>query len=160
MDGNVCLIWRRKQETSATSASPETHTAIIDWASEMMRVLLLLLGCVLPPRCGAAVRVDQEVKLLMVKAGEKAELRCNQDQSNYFYMFWYQQKPQRGLTLMVLSLDAKSEDMETEYEGRWSLQRPTVYNSTLTLKASAREDGAVYFCAASIHSRRERSPAW
>ncbi|CAJ0953140.1 unnamed protein product [Ranitomeya imitator] len=126
----------------------------------MMRILLLLLSALtLHPSCGA-VLVDQMEKLRIVKTGEKVELRCKQDDGTYYNMFWYQQKPEQGLKLMVHSINMKSEDMEADYKTRWSLHRPTVYESNLTLKASAKEDGAMYFCAASIHSRRALSPAW
>ncbi|XP_040294851.1 M1-specific T cell receptor beta chain-like isoform X2 [Bufo bufo] len=114
----------------------------------MMRILLLLLSALTLLPSGSAVLVEQDKKLVMVSTGDTMKLSCTQDQSNYFNMYWYQQKLGQGLELMVFSTDVNSEDMEKDYKERWSLQRPSVYNSTLTLTASAAEDNAVYFCAA------------
>ncbi|CAJ0953139.1 unnamed protein product [Ranitomeya imitator] len=110
--------------------------------------------------CCSMVKVEQYETLRIVKSGDKLELRCKQDQNDYLSMYWYQQKPGQGLKLMVYSTGANAEDMEADYKQRWSLKRPTVYESNLTLAVSAREDGAVYFCAASMHSRRGLSPGW
>ncbi|KAG9471497.1 hypothetical protein GDO78_014541 [Eleutherodactylus coqui] len=127
----------------------------------MMRVLLLLLtASTLLPSCGA-VRVDQQPKLLIVKTGDSVNLTCEQDQSTYFNMYWYQQKPEQGLKLMVLSLEVdKPVDMEEGYKATWTLRRPTVYNSTLILNPSSQKESAVYFCASSIHSLREQRLVW
>ncbi|KAG9471498.1 hypothetical protein GDO78_014542, partial [Eleutherodactylus coqui] len=103
----------------------------------------------------SAIEVKQDEKFLIVKSGNTVKMRCNQDQSDYLNMIWYQQKAEQGLQLMVLSISANSTDMEGNYKTRWSIQRPTVHNSTLTLTASSRNDSAVYFCAASKHSLRE-----
>ncbi|XP_075113735.1 M1-specific T cell receptor beta chain-like [Leptodactylus fuscus] len=116
----------------------------------MMRILLLLISaCALLSSFGA-VEVDQDNKLLIVTAGDEVKMGCKQDQSNYLYMYWYEQKAGQGLKLMVLSIDAKSEEMEKEFQQTWSIKRPDIYNSTLHRTSAAIADSAVYFCAASV----------
>lgn len=98
------------------------------------------------------VNVKQPERLLLVEPGKPVVLTCDQDASNYYYMYWYQHKAGKGMKLMVLSMDVKSENMEADFKDKWHLTRPSVFNSSLHLKESKEEDSATYFCAASMHS--------
>nr|AAI70535.1 Unknown (protein for MGC:197262) [Xenopus laevis] len=109
--------------------------------------VLLLLSLLVGPNYG--VKVTQVQKLLIIKSGEAAELYCEHDDSSYYNMFWYQQKPDQGLKLMLHSLNVGSEDLESDYKDNWGTERKFVLNSTLILKKGNVEDSATYFCATS-----------
>ncbi|MEE6487002.1 hypothetical protein FKM82_014760, partial [Ascaphus truei] len=118
--------------------------------------LLLLVLNFVPCLC-YGVQVTQEQKLLIVQTGKTVNLHCQQNDSSYHKMFWYQQKPGEGLELMVYSVDEASGDMEEKFKARWSLNRTHLLNSTLCLTSAESQDAAVYFCAVSKHSHRYKS---
>ncbi|KAG8543448.1 hypothetical protein GDO81_024623, partial [Engystomops pustulosus] len=92
--------------------------------------------------------ISQDPKLVIKKKGESVDLHCQYGDSTYIAMFWYQQKPQEGLKLMVYSTGAKDGDMEEEFKS-WTLSREQITEATLTLSQPQVSDSAVYFCAAS-----------
>ncbi|KAG9471501.1 hypothetical protein GDO78_014545, partial [Eleutherodactylus coqui] len=102
-------------------------------------------------------RISQRPKLLIRRTGELVELQCQHNDNTYLAMFWYQQKPQQGLKLMVYSPSASADasasagSMETDFS-TWSLKRTEMTSSTLSLPQSTAQHSAVYFCAASKHS--------
>nr|DBA14785.1 TPA: hypothetical protein GDO54_004071 [Pyxicephalus adspersus] len=97
------------------------------------------------------VTVTQD-KFIIVQAGISVELKCEHKQTSYIAMYWYQQKAQQGLKLMVHSTGAGDNgNMEGGFSS-WNLSRTHVLNSTLTLPSAGPGDSAVYFCAISQHS--------
>uniref|UniRef100_A0A1B8XZN5 Ig-like domain-containing protein n=1 Tax=Xenopus tropicalis TaxID=8364 RepID=A0A1B8XZN5_XENTR len=95
------------------------------------------------------VTVTQSKRLVLVRRGGSVLIPCHQSASDYFNMFWYQQKPGQGLTLMVWSTGAKDGKMEGEYGARWHLERNDTHNSELNVTGAEPDDAAQYFCAAS-----------
>uniref|UniRef100_A0A8C5PS77 Ig-like domain-containing protein n=1 Tax=Leptobrachium leishanense TaxID=445787 RepID=A0A8C5PS77_9ANUR len=120
-----------------------------------MRILFLLHAALiyLPCLC-VGVNVDQSPKLSVVEAGKPVELQCNSDDSTYYVMLWYQQKPGQGLKLMRYST-AEKDEKEPMEEGftSWKWNRPTLLESSLKLDKPQLEDSAVYFCAVSTQSQ-------
>ncbi|KAG8543447.1 hypothetical protein GDO81_024622, partial [Engystomops pustulosus] len=94
------------------------------------------------------LQISQDPKLVIKKKGESVELYCQYGDSSYWAMYWYQQKPQDGLKLMVYSPSEGQGDMEDEFKS-WSLSRSKTTEATLTLSQPKESDSAVYFCAAS-----------
>nr|DBA14781.1 TPA: hypothetical protein GDO54_004069 [Pyxicephalus adspersus] len=98
-----------------------------------------------------SVKVTQD-KFIIVQSGKSAELKCQHGQTDWFDMFWYQQKAQQGLKLMVHSTNAGDNSKMEEGFGSWTLSRTHVVNSTLKLSQASSEDSAIYFCAIRDHS--------
>uniref|UniRef100_A0A803JPU7 Ig-like domain-containing protein n=1 Tax=Xenopus tropicalis TaxID=8364 RepID=A0A803JPU7_XENTR len=94
------------------------------------------------------INVDQNPKLLAVRAGSPVRLRCRHSDSSYIPMFWYRQRPGEGLKLMVYSAGAGMGDMEEEFKS-WKLERPEVLGSNLSLESAGSSHRAAYFCAVS-----------
>ncbi|KAE8589263.1 hypothetical protein XENTR_v10017489 [Xenopus tropicalis] len=120
--------------------------------------VLLLMNLLIGPLYG--VKVTQDKKLLIIGSGEDAELSCRHDDSSYYNMYWYQEKPGLGLKLMLFSLNAGSETLESDYRADWEAERKVVLNSTLRLKKGNVGDSATYFCAASIHGNARLPAPW
>ncbi|KAG9471503.1 hypothetical protein GDO78_014546, partial [Eleutherodactylus coqui] len=103
-------------------------------------------------------QISQSPKLLIRRTGELVELHCQHNDNTYFPMYWYQQKPQQGLKLMVYSPSASTDasagasagSMETDFS-TWSFKRTETTSSNLSLPQSTAQHSAVYFCAASKH---------
>ncbi|OCT71206.1 hypothetical protein XELAEV_18034184mg, partial [Xenopus laevis] len=92
------------------------------------------------------VEVTQKNKLLVVQAGSRVSLECEQNDKSYFYMSWYQHRPGQGLQLMVYSDDKDSGNMEKEFTS-WRLERLNILNSNLILESAGSEHSAEYWCA-------------
>ncbi|OCT71209.1 hypothetical protein XELAEV_18034187mg [Xenopus laevis] len=124
----------------------------------MTKQLILLMALMSPHCVCQGVLVKQEKRLVLVPFGQSADIPCNQDQSTHLNMYWYQQNPGEGLKLMIYSTNEKEEKMEKEYEERWSLNRPDIYNSVLRLKEAKMEDAAQYFCASQSITDTDTGP--
>nr|DBA14783.1 TPA: hypothetical protein GDO54_004070 [Pyxicephalus adspersus] len=98
-----------------------------------------------------SVTVTQD-KFIIGQSGKSAELKCEHERTNYYSMYWYQQKVQQGLKLMVHSTNAGDNGKMEDGFSSWTLSRTHIVNSTLILPSVSPEDSAAYFCAISQHS--------
>ncbi|KAG8429714.1 hypothetical protein GDO86_019413, partial [Hymenochirus boettgeri] len=99
------------------------------------------------------VTVTQDERFLIVKQGDSVKLHCSYTGSGFYSMLWYQEKEEQGLKLMVLSGDTKPGDMEDGFR-EWTLDRPNMQSSSLSLQQVKAQHSAVYFCAVSEHSKK------
>ncbi|CAM5078445.1 unnamed protein product [Natator depressus] len=116
----------------------------------MWRALCVFLGFQLLAGLCGGVTVTQEEKFIAIQNGSKARIPCKHNDSSYITVLWYQQKAtERQLQLVATSRDVNSADMEKEFKNRYSVERPEMLNTSLTINPGMVEDTAVYFCAAS-----------
>ncbi|KAE8589267.1 hypothetical protein XENTR_v10017493, partial [Xenopus tropicalis] len=116
--------------------------------SGTVRLILLLLPLGFLPCLTQLVKVTQDQGFLLVPERGSVRLNCTHSGSGFYAMSWYQQKPGRGLTLMVHSADTKPGDMEEGFKD-WTMERPDTQNSHLKLSQSGAQHSARYFCAVS-----------
>ncbi|KAK2878623.1 hypothetical protein Q8A67_019414 [Cirrhinus molitorella] len=97
--------------------------------------------------------IQQSPKHLLLKVEEKvANLSCRHGDNDYPYLFWYQQKSSGSLGLIgMLSYGTASE--EDKYKPRFKITGHVKEDAFLLISNINAEDSAVYFCAASEHSR-------
>uniref|UniRef100_A0A8C8E3V1 Ig-like domain-containing protein n=1 Tax=Oryzias sinensis TaxID=183150 RepID=A0A8C8E3V1_9TELE len=87
----------------------------------------------------------------LIRTDPSVTLTCKQDDSQFFYMFWYRQRGGGGrMELLVYSPGASVANVEAPFNGsKYSAFRPTVLASSLQVQAVEAADAAVYFCASS-----------
>uniref|UniRef100_A0A8C1HUW0 Ig-like domain-containing protein n=1 Tax=Cyprinus carpio carpio TaxID=630221 RepID=A0A8C1HUW0_CYPCA len=91
--------------------------------------------------------------LLRTEEEKKAELSCNHGDSSYLYMYWYQQKNEGGSLELIGMLTGDSGTPEEKFKPRFALSGHATKVASLIISNISAEDSAVYFCAASKHSR-------
>nr|XP_048698160.1 uncharacterized protein LOC125633165 [Caretta caretta] len=115
----------------------------------MWRALGLFLGFQLLAGLCSGVTVTQKEKFIAIQNGSKARIPCKHNDNSYITVLWYQQKAtERQLQLVATSTGVNSSDMEKEFKNRYSVARPEILNTSLTINPGMVEDTAVYFCAA------------
>ncbi|KAG8547199.1 hypothetical protein GDO81_028850 [Engystomops pustulosus] len=101
------------------------------------------------------VKVTQDKKFVSLQAGQSLTFHCQYEgQSGSYTMFWYQQKLGKGLELMGYSVSKNDFTPEKNFGAPWTMEREEETKSVLTCNKVTREVSAVYFCAASYHSRQ------
>ncbi|MGH0141947.1 UNVERIFIED_CONTAM: hypothetical protein FKN15_074683 [Acipenser sinensis] len=82
--------------------------------------------------------------------GESAVLECHHDDSNYEYMYWYQQSRGEGaFKLIGYALQTQPATYEDDFKTRFTFTKQTTQKGSLTISNLAKEDSAIYYCAAS-----------
>ncbi|XP_023807706.1 uncharacterized protein LOC101170740 [Oryzias latipes] len=94
------------------------------------------------------VEIQQPSSVFGRDGDPSVTLTCKQDDSQFFYMFWYRQQGGGRMELLVYSPGALSANVEAPFNGsKYSASRPTVLASSLQVQAVEAADAAVYFCA-------------
>ncbi|KAK1153652.1 hypothetical protein AOXY_G29753 [Acipenser oxyrinchus oxyrinchus] len=98
-----------------------------------------------------AVNVTQTPSIfLLSRTGEPAVLHCVHDAADHYYLYWYRQVRDGGLTLIAYSSNKDDEQYEAGFESSFTIHRPEVKRSSFEIKSVKSEDTGVYFCASSI----------
>uniref|UniRef100_A0A8C8S0K1 Ig-like domain-containing protein n=1 Tax=Pelusios castaneus TaxID=367368 RepID=A0A8C8S0K1_9SAUR len=105
--------------------------------------ITLLLFPLSLPGAGVGDLISQWPRTAVQKPGEAVTMNCYQNDTVRTYMLWYQQPQGEGLKLIATAFTKSQEPFKTRY----SMSRPEIKKTTLTISAVKVEDTAVYFCA-------------
>ncbi|KAK9533972.1 hypothetical protein VZT92_009050 [Zoarces viviparus] len=113
-------------------------------------IWFLFFCCVAGGCLGLDVR--QSESDLITKPGDKVQISCSHDKTDYYLMLWYQRSPGNTAMTLIGYLYHKAVTMEKPYKEDFNLSGDlsgtTAKNGSLivTLK---QDHSAVYYCAAS-----------
>ncbi|KAF4102517.1 hypothetical protein G5714_017317 [Onychostoma macrolepis] len=100
--------------------------------------------------------IQQSPKHLLQTVKEKeANLSCHHGDSSYPYLYWYQQKNKGGSLELIGMLSFGAASQEDKFKPRFVLSGHATNDAFLLISSISAEDSAVYFCAASMHSRTD-----
>uniref|UniRef100_A0A673C550 Immunoglobulin V-set domain-containing protein n=1 Tax=Sphaeramia orbicularis TaxID=375764 RepID=A0A673C550_9TELE len=98
------------------------------------------------------VQVHQSSDVI-TKPGDKAQIFCSNDQTDYRVMLWYQRSPGDTAMKLIGYLHYKTETMEEPYKDHFNitgdLSGNKEKNGSLIIHVKKPEQSAIYFCAAS-----------
>ena len=98
--------------------------------------------------------IQQSPKHLLQTVEEKeANLSCHHGDSSYTYLYWYQQKINSGSLELIGMLRYEAPSTEDKFKSRFTISGHATKDAFLLISNISAEDSAVYFCAASVHSR-------
>lgn len=101
------------------------------------------------------VQVHQSPSAIIRKAGEKVQLFCTHEQSDYRVMLWYQQLPGDtalklvGYGYVEFKTDTVEQLFREDFNLTGDLKGDGRKNGSLSMKELKSEHAATYFCAAS-----------
>ncbi|TKS87118.1 Immunoglobulin kappa variable 1-16 [Collichthys lucidus] len=115
-------------------------------------MICLLFFCCLSGAC-LGVEVRQSASDLITKPGDKVQIFCTHDKTDYRVMLWYQQSPGDTAMKLIGYLYFKAVTMENLYEKQFNISGDlggnTAKNGSLVFQTPGFEHSAVYYCAAS-----------
>uniref|UniRef100_A0A3Q0T482 Ig-like domain-containing protein n=1 Tax=Amphilophus citrinellus TaxID=61819 RepID=A0A3Q0T482_AMPCI len=108
---------------------------------------LVLGGCV-------GIKVHQTPPALIKKPGDKVQLVCTHNLSEYRVILWYQQAAGQTDMKYIGHVNYKDVTMEESYKQNFNisgdLSTSDTKNVSLVFKPTGAQDSAVYYCAASV----------
>ena len=97
--------------------------------------------------------VRQSPSDLITKSGDKVEIFCSHDKTDYRVMLWYQRSPGDTAMKLIGYLYYKAATKEEPYKEHFNMSGDlgvnTVKNASLIIQVVGPEQGAVYYCSAS-----------
>ncbi|KAL7862359.1 hypothetical protein SRHO_G00138000 [Serrasalmus rhombeus] len=101
--------------------------------------------------------VIQSPSRLFAPPGSFAQLNCKHTLGSFYYqMYWYRQREQESLTLIVFTMTSSKPDFGPFSEEKYSAEKRHYENGSLTVKNLTADDSGSYFCAVSSHSVKYR----
>uniref|UniRef100_A0A1B8XUM6 Ig-like domain-containing protein n=1 Tax=Xenopus tropicalis TaxID=8364 RepID=A0A1B8XUM6_XENTR len=107
--------------------------------------------CLLIPTCFPQKAViTQEPRSIIIGTGSAALMRCEQETTDYEWMFWYRQREGQGVQLVSSQLRGDQPTYEEGYRTGFHVNRTARDKiSFLEIQVPKRQDQGVYLCAAS-----------
>lgn len=98
------------------------------------------------------LKVDQSPSDLITKTGDKVQIFCSHNKTDYRVMLWYQQSPGDTAMKLIGYLNFKDVKMEKNYEEQFNISGDlggtTTKNGSLIVQITGQQHSAVYYCAA------------
>ncbi|KAG8525069.1 T cell receptor beta variable 20-1, partial [Galemys pyrenaicus] len=109
---------------------------------------------------GLGVLVSQHPRRVISRSGSSVEIQCSCVGLQVPTIFWYQQFPNQGLTLMAISnARSKAKHEQNFSEDKFPIERPNDTYSSLKVTSANPEDSSFYLCAVSdTELGREQGP--
>ncbi|KAI4797091.1 hypothetical protein KUCAC02_026538 [Chaenocephalus aceratus] len=101
---------------------------------------------------GICVSLDvRQSPSLIKRPGDKVQISCSHDKTDYRVMLWYQRPPGDAALKLIGYLNYQAVTMEEPFKERFNISGDLsgVKNGSLTVRKTGVEHSAVYFCAAS-----------
>uniref|UniRef100_A0A3B5QK47 Ig-like domain-containing protein n=1 Tax=Xiphophorus maculatus TaxID=8083 RepID=A0A3B5QK47_XIPMA len=95
----------------------------------------------------------QQLPSVFVRDGDQSvTLRCDQDNNQNYYMFWYRHPAGSGkMELVAYSAGQDTTSVEAPFsKTKYTMTRPEVLRTSLQIHSPEAADSAVYYCASSL----------
>ncbi|KAF5887332.1 Ig heavy chain V region, partial [Clarias magur] len=106
----------------------------------------------------SSLNIQQTPEHLFISPEQrKANLSCRHGDTNYNYMYWYQQKAAGDHIQLIGMLQYGAVTPEEKFKSRFNISGHAKADAFLLISSVTPEDSAVYFCAArSLHEICDR----
>uniref|UniRef100_A0AAQ5Y743 Ig-like domain-containing protein n=1 Tax=Amphiprion ocellaris TaxID=80972 RepID=A0AAQ5Y743_AMPOC len=122
----------------------------------LSRFILIFFLC---PGVCLTVEVRQSPSDIITKPGDKVQVFCSHNETDYRQMFWYQRSPGDTAMKLIGYLRYNDATMEETYKGLFNitgkLGGDEKKNGSLNLQSVEASDSAVYFCAVLFDIKRQ-----
>ncbi|XP_027856841.1 uncharacterized protein LOC114134413 [Xiphophorus couchianus] len=114
--------------------------------------LVLIAVLFLPDFSISAVNFQQLPSVFVRDGDQSVTLRCDQDNNQHYYMFWYRHPAGSGkMELVAYSAGQDTTSVEAPFsKTKYTMTRPEVLRTSLQIHSPEAADSAVYYCASSL----------